>query len=96
LAEGNATDPSLCRSEHAQTLSQREASEALPPSLDPGPGDKAPPTPSASPNVKHQHYVWRYYLNAWAANGTFCCYRHKDRQFLPTQPKSVGGETYFY
>lgn len=53
-------------------------------------------TLSASPNVKNQHYVWRHYLNAWAAAGTFCCYRHKDKQFLATQPKSVASETYFY
>jgi hypothetical protein len=54
------------------------------------------PILSANPNMKNQHYVWGHYLNAWAAVGTFCCYRHKDRQFLATQPKSVASETYFY
>lgn len=51
---------------------------------------------NVSPNVKNQHYVWRHHLDAWAANGTFCCYRHKDNRLFRTQPKSVASETYFY
>ena len=49
-----------------------------------------------APNSKNQHYVWQHYLNAWAAEGTFCCFRHKDRHLFTTQPKSVASETYFY
>src|SRR6266496_3138829 len=48
------------------------------------------------PNAKNQHYVWQHYLEAWATEGTFCCYRQKDRQVLQTQPKSVASQTYFY
>jgi hypothetical protein len=51
---------------------------------------------SAEPTTKLQHYVWQHYLNAWAANGTFCCYRQKDKKLFPTQPKAVASETYFY
>src|SRR5258708_2056964 len=51
---------------------------------------------SVSPNVKNQHYVWRHYLEPWAVNGTFCCYRHKEKHLFGTQPKSVASETYFY
>jgi len=50
----------------------------------------------AEPNSKNQHYVWQYYLSAWATEGTFWCYRHKDRKLFATQPKSVASETYFY
>lgn len=74
----------------------RPASPYVPLRFQPQPSTMNDVTLSASPNVKNQHYVWRHYLNAWAATGTFCCYRHKDRQFLPTQPKSVASETYFY
>jgi len=49
-----------------------------------------------APNYKNQHYVWRHYLNAWAADGTFCCYRHKDKKLFPTRAKSVANENYFY
>lgn len=48
------------------------------------------------PNSKNQHYVWQHYLNAWAAEQTFCCYRQKDRMLIQTQPKSVASQTYFY
>jgi hypothetical protein len=51
---------------------------------------------SITHNSKNQHYVWQHYLNAWAADGTFCCYRHKDKKLFPTQPKVVANETYFY
>ena len=51
---------------------------------------------STEPNAKNQHYVWQHYLNAWAAEGTFCCYRQKDKKLFPTQPKVVASETYFY
>ena len=51
---------------------------------------------STEPNAKNQHYVWQHYLNAWAAGGTFCCYRQKDKKLFPTQPKVVASETYFY
>lgn len=51
---------------------------------------------STEPNAKNQHYVWQHYLNAWAAEGTFCCYRQKDKRLFPTQPKVVASETYFY
>jgi len=51
---------------------------------------------SAEPNAKNQHYVWQYYLNAWVAEGKFCCYRQKDRKLFSTQPKVVASETYFY
>jgi hypothetical protein len=45
---------------------------------------------------KNQHYVWRYYLEAWAATGTFCCYRQNDKNLFVTQPKAIASETYFY
>ena len=51
---------------------------------------------STEPNAKNQHYVWQHYLNAWAAEGTFCCYRQKDKKLFVTQPKVVASETYFY
>jgi len=47
-------------------------------------------------NSKNQHYVWQHYLNAWAADGTFCCYRQKSKKLFSTQPKVVASETYFY
>lgn len=47
-------------------------------------------------NTKRQHYVWRHYLDAWAADGTFCCYRQKDNKLFPTLPKEIASETYFY
>lgn len=51
---------------------------------------------TAQQNSKNQHYVWQHYLSAWAAEGSFCCYRQKDKHLFPTQPKSVASETYFY
>jgi Protein of unknown function (DUF4238) len=48
------------------------------------------------PNAKNQHYVWRHYLDAWAAEDTFCCYFQKNEKLLPTQPKAVASQTYFY
>jgi hypothetical protein len=51
---------------------------------------------STEPNAKNQHYVWQHYLNAWAAEGTFFCYRQKDKKLFPTQPKAVASQTYFY
>lgn len=47
-------------------------------------------------NTKNQHHVWRHYLDSWAAEGTFCFYRQRDKQLISTQPKSVASETYFY
>ena len=29
-------------------------------------------------------------------DGTFCCYRQKDKKLFSTQPKSIASETYFY
>ena len=52
--------------------------------------------PPLEPNTKNQHYVWKHYLNAWAAEGTFCCYWHADNRLLATQPKRVASQTYFY
>ena len=46
--------------------------------------------------TKRQHYVWRHYLDAWATNGTFCCYRQKDKKLFSPQPKDVASESYFY
>jgi len=51
---------------------------------------------SAEPNAKNQHYIWQHYLNAWAVDGTFCCYRQKDKKLFSTQPKAVASESYFY
>jgi hypothetical protein len=34
--------------------------------------------------------------DAWAADGTFCCYFQKNKKLLPTQPKAVASQTYFY
>ncbi len=51
---------------------------------------------SAEPNVKNQHYVWQHHFNAWAAEGTFYCYRRKDKKLFLAQPKMVASETYFY
>lgn len=48
------------------------------------------------PNSKNQHYVWQHYLSAWAMEGTFCCYRQKDKKLFPTQPKAIASQTYFY
>lgn len=39
---------------------------------------------------------WQHYLNAWAVEGSFCCYRQKDTKLFPTQPKVVASQTYFY
>jgi len=50
----------------------------------------------AETNAKNQHYVWQHYLNAWATDGTFCCYRQKDSKLFPTQPKAIASQTYFY
>jgi hypothetical protein len=49
---------------------------------------------STAPNTKNQHYVWQHYLNAWVADGTFCCYRQKDKKLFRTRPKVVASETY--
>ncbi len=51
---------------------------------------------TAQQNSKNKHYVWQHYLNAWAAEGSFCCYRQKDKHLFQTLPKSVASETYFY
>jgi len=51
---------------------------------------------NTEPNAKNQHYVWQHYLSAWATEGTFCCYRQKDKKLFPTQPKAVASQTYFY
>ncbi len=51
---------------------------------------------STEPNAKNQHYVWQHYLNAWAAEGTFFCYRQKDKKLFLTQPKVVASQSYFY
>jgi hypothetical protein len=48
------------------------------------------------PNIKNQHYVWRYYLAPWASGGAFFCYRRADKRLFATQPKSIGSETFFY
>ncbi len=48
------------------------------------------------PNAKNQHYVWQHYLNAWTVDGTFCCYRQRDKKLFATQPKVVASESYFY
>lgn len=54
------------------------------------------PDQSMEQNSKRQHYVWRHYLDAWAADGTFCCYRQKDKKLFSTLPKTIANETYFY
>jgi hypothetical protein len=46
--------------------------------------------------TKNQHYVWQHYLNAWAETGTFRCYMQKAKKLLPTNPKSIASQTYFY
>jgi hypothetical protein len=51
---------------------------------------------TAQQNSKNQHYVWQHYLNAWAVEATFFCYRQKDKHLFQTLPKSVASETYFY
>ena len=43
---------------------------------------------STEPNAKNQHYVWQHYLNGWAAEVSFCCYRHKDKSFSRRSPRS--------
>ncbi len=46
--------------------------------------------------AKNQHYVWRFYLEAWAESGNFSCY-FQDRQVVTrTQPKSIAAQRYFY
>lgn len=51
---------------------------------------------SVQPNDKNQHYVWKHYLNAWARDSAFCCYRQRDKKLFLTQPKAIASETYFY
>jgi hypothetical protein len=51
---------------------------------------------NTEPNAKNQHYVWQHYLSAWAAEGTFCCYRQNDRKLFLTRPKAIASQSYFY
>ncbi len=49
----------------------------------------------ASVKVRGQHYVWRYYLQAWADGaGVIHCLR--DGKIFPVQPKDVAKERDFY
>jgi len=45
--------------------------------------------------IRGQHYVWRYYLQAWADGaGVIHCLR--DGRVFPVQPKDVAKERDFY
>ncbi len=48
--------------------------------------------------TKDQHYVWRYYLEAWTNNtyGKIYYYRDDIKKVSPSSPKSVGKDLYFY
>ncbi|TGX55819.1 DUF4238 domain-containing protein [Sphingomonas gei] len=48
------------------------------------------------PVPKNQHYVWRYYLEAWAVDDLLACYRQRDRKPIRTNPKNIASQTYFY
>jgi len=45
-------------------------------------------------NVRRQHYVWRFYLTAWAENGNFSCLRN-GKVFSP-QPHDIAVKRDFY
>lgn len=46
--------------------------------------------------VKYQHYVPRFYLEAFAKSGKIWCYdKHLDKQYKQSA-RRLGGETYFY
>jgi hypothetical protein len=45
---------------------------------------------------KNQHYVWQYYLKAWAKNEKLYCFRQRDKKLISTNTKNIASETYFY
>lgn len=45
---------------------------------------------------KNQHYVWQYYLRAWAHGGQVWCVRAPKNQAFRTNTSNIGSETYFY
>lgn len=45
--------------------------------------------------IRGQHYVWRYYLQAWA-DGAGVLYCLRDGRIFPVQPKDVAKERDFY
>lgn len=45
---------------------------------------------------KQQHYVFEYYLKAWAETRSFCCYSKSRSNLFPTDPERVGKRRYFY
>lgn len=49
----------------------------------------------ASVKIRGQHYVWRYYLQAWA-DGAGVIYCLRDGRIFPVQPKDVAKERDFY
>lgn len=54
---------------------------------------------TVSPTVsytKNQHYVWRYYLDAWAKTGSFWCHSQRNNKVFSPYPKDIANETYFY
>lgn len=45
-------------------------------------------------NIRGQHYVWRYYLEAWAEKGNFHCLR--DKKVISVKPINIAKERDFY
>jgi Protein of unknown function (DUF4238) len=46
-------------------------------------------------HLTNNHYVWKHYLEAWAAP-KFFCYRLSERKLFGSQPKVVANERDFY
>ena len=45
---------------------------------------------------KNQHYVWRYYLLAWATDEKVWCVRAPATKAINPNVKNIGSETFFY
>lgn len=46
--------------------------------------------------VRGQHYVWRYYLQPWAEEGSFHCLRQGNPTPFPVSPTGIAKERDFY
>ncbi|MDA3889340.1 MAG: DUF4238 domain-containing protein [Allgaiera sp.] len=44
----------------------------------------------------NQHYVWRYYLEAWAQGGRVTCRMQSALKTIHTNPKNLASQRYFY
>src|ERR1700753_3618492 len=45
---------------------------------------------------KNQHYVWRYYLLAWARGNQVWCTRTPSTKAFSPNVANIGSETFFY